>query len=95
MGVFQLQYDVEWTISVVLALVGAFAFVDALTRPAQGFAAADKLTKVAWLWLTGAGLASLLLFGALSLFGLLATVAVFVYLLDVRPAVASATRRRP
>lgn len=78
-----------------LLTVKVWAFVDALTRSAQAYVAAGKLTKQAWMLILGLTLASTLLFR--STFGLLSiagTVAAFVYLLDVRPALASVTRRR-
>ena len=79
-----------------LMAVKVFAFVDALTRSKEAFVAAGKLTKPAWLLILGLGaVVSLLLspspFGILSI---VATVAAFVYVLDVRPALASVTRRR-
>ena len=63
-----------------------FALVDACIRPGAAYAAAGKLTKVAWV----AILAIAALVGGadvLGLFGLLGTVAAIVYLVDVRPAV--------
>ena len=73
-----------------LALLGlaAWAFVDALVRPAAAFAAAGKLTKPAWLGITGVSVGLCLLgVGLLNLFGAVIAVAVLVYLVDVRPAV--------
>ncbi len=78
-----------------LLTVKVWAFVDALTRTSQAYVAAGKLTKQAWLLILGITLAGALVFR--SPFGLLSiagTVAAFVYLLDVRPALASITRRR-
>jgi hypothetical protein len=80
---------------VTLALLGGklWALVDATLRPARAFPAVDKLTKAAWLWILGlAFVADLVLPNMLLL--LAGTIAAFVYLLDVRPAVASVTRRR-
>lgn len=94
MGAFELQWGIQAVITLVMLVVAGFAFVDAITRPAQAFPATDKLTKVAWLWITGVAVAGILIFGVLHFIGLIATVAVFVYLLDVRPAVAAITRRR-
>lgn len=82
-------------IQLALILSAGFALIDAIIRPAQAFVAADKLTKVAWLWLTGLALVCLLLFPLPGLLSLIAVVASSVYLVDVRPAVASVTRRRP
>jgi len=74
-----------------LALV-VWAFVDAIIRPAAGFVAAGKLTKPAWLAITGIAALVLLYFGPLSFLGLPAVVAGAVYLVDVRPAVRGLRR---
>ncbi|MGI5127110.1 DUF2516 family protein [Pseudonocardia sp. CA-107938] len=70
--------------------VGGYAFVHALLQRADAFTAADKLTKPAWLGITGASLAMLVLFeGPRSsglMFWIAALVAVLVYIVDVRPA---------
>ncbi|MGY1718505.1 MULTISPECIES: DUF2516 family protein [unclassified Blastococcus] len=71
----------------------AWAFVDALIRPAAGYVAAGKLTKPAWAAITG--LALLVIFWLktpLSLLGLPAVIAAIVYLVDVRPAVGGMRR---
>jgi hypothetical protein len=78
-----------------LMAVKIWAFVHALTRPAAAYVAADKLTKPAWLLILGLVVASSLLWSSpLGLFSIIGTVAAFVYLLDVKPALASVTRRR-
>ncbi|MCZ2859280.1 DUF2516 family protein [Blastococcus sp. VKM Ac-2987] len=66
----------------------AWAFADALVRPASGYVAAGKLTKPGWAAITG--LALLIIFWQktpMSLLGLPAVIAAVVYLVDVRPAV--------
>ncbi|MCF6509990.1 DUF2516 family protein [Blastococcus sp. MG754426] len=71
----------------------AWAFVDALIRPAAGYVAAGKLTKPGWAAITG--LALLVIFWMktpLSLLGLPAVIAAIVYLVDVRPAVGGMRR---
>jgi hypothetical protein len=75
----------------VLALT-VWAFVDALIRPASGFVAAGKLTKLGWAAITG--LAALIIFwqGPTSFLGLPAVIAAIVYLVDVRPAVKGLRR---
>lgn len=70
-----------------------WAFVDALIRPANGFVATGKLTKPAWLAITG--LAAVILFltkNPIALLGLPAIIAAVVYLVDVRPAVRGLRR---
>ncbi|SFO02720.1 Protein of unknown function [Pseudonocardia ammonioxydans] len=76
----------------ILALpVGGYAFVHALRQRADAFAAAGKLTKNAWLGITGVGLLLLIvtsgpMYGG-AMFWLAAMVAVLVYIVDVKPAV--------
>lgn len=76
-----------------LLAVKVFALIDAATRPAGAFAAADKLTKKAWLLILGLAVACHLILPNLLLI-IVGIVAAFVYVLDVRPALASVTRRR-
>jgi hypothetical protein len=93
--VFEFETGVLGFLFLVLALVKGWALVDALMRPAQAFPAADKLTKTAWLWILGLGFVAHIIFSTpLGLLSIAGTIAAFVYLLDVRPAVASLTRRR-
>jgi len=72
--------------------LGAWAFIDALVRPATGFVAAGKLTKPAWLAITGLATVVVYFFGLMSFFGLPAIIAAFVYLVDVRPAMRGLRR---
>ncbi|TQN41226.1 uncharacterized protein DUF2516 [Blastococcus colisei] len=70
----------------------AWAFVDALIRPAAGFVAAGKLTKPGWAAITGLSVVAVYFFGLLSFLGLPAIIAAIVYLVDVRPAVRGLPR---
>jgi hypothetical protein len=86
----------EWLLMQVLfwgtlALV-AWAFVDALVRPADGYVAAGKLTKPAWVAITGLAGVVLYFMGPISFLGLPAVVAGIVYLVDVRPALKGLRR---
>ena len=84
--VFQLLYLAAQALTV-------WAFVDALVRPAAGFVATGKLTKPAWVAITG--LAAVILFltkNPIALLGLPAVIAAVVYLVDVRPAVRGLRR---
>ena len=74
-----------------LALV-AWAFVDALIRPADAYVATGKLTKPAWLGITGIAGVVLWFMGPLSFFGLPAVIGAVVYLVDVRPALRGLPR---
>ena len=93
------MFAVEGWISIailfVLLAVKGFAFVSSLTFSAEAYSAGDKLSKTAWVAILGLGLAAqLLLFTSpLSLIHLAFTIAAFVYLADVRPALAALTRR--
>jgi hypothetical protein len=93
--VFAYENGLLGLLFLALVLVKGWAMVDALLRPAGAFPAVDKLTKAAWLWILGLGLATHLIFPSpLGLLSIAGTIGAFVYLLDVRPAVASVTRRR-
>jgi hypothetical protein len=87
--------DLLGTSSLLLLVLGlgalalkVWALIDAVTRPADAYVAAGKLTKIAWV----AILAIAVLIGGadvFGLFGLVGLVAAIVYLVDVRPAVRS------
>lgn len=69
--------------------VGVFAFVHASLQRADAYTAVGKLTKPAWMGITGVS-AVLLIFmsqGPFSIIWIAPLVAVLVYLLDVRPKV--------
>lgn len=82
---------VEAYISLGLSWIGValavWAFIDALSRPAAAFTAADKLNKAAWVAIPAVCGLVLFFVGFLTFLGLPAMVAVGVYLADVRPAV--------
>jgi len=70
----------------------AWAFVDAIMRPAQAFVAVGKRTKQLWLLVTGVAAVVGLAFAflgnaAMSMLGVAAFVAAAVYITDVRPKV--------
>lgn len=82
-------------VELVLLVVKIFAFVNSLMYSAQAYDAANKLTKPAWTIILGLGVAvQLVLGGTIGLISLIFTIAALVYLADVRPALASLTRRR-
>jgi hypothetical protein len=74
--------------------VGLFTFIHAALQRADAYTATDKLTKPAWLGITGGGTAALILFhpAVWLMFWLLGLVAVLVYLVDVKPAVTEVQR---
>lgn len=80
-----------------LGLLGfkGWAFVDAMTRRADAFVAADKMTKQAWLIILGLALAAhfVLLSSPFALVNLVGSVAAIVYIVDARPAMQALNRR--
>ncbi|GAB3991722.1 DUF2516 family protein [Nocardioides marmoraquaticus] len=77
-----------------LLLFKVWAFVDAALRPSDAYVAADKLTKQAWLLLTGLSAAAAVFIPGFFIFTILGTVASIVYIVDVRPALVYVTRGR-
>ncbi len=95
LGLFDTMNVVELAISLVLFACKAFAFVDAVTRPAGAFVAADKQSKVFWVLVLGLFLvAHMLMWAPIGLLNLIGTVAAFVYLADARPALRAIGRGR-
>lgn len=93
MDVFGIQDGVMILLFFVLLAVKIYAFVSSLTFSAESYEAAGKLTKPAWNILLGlAVVLQLLPFGGM-LLAVIFTIAAFVYLADVRPALAGLTRR--
>jgi len=90
---FQFESTVGLIVTFALLAVKIFAFGSALLYSSASYEAAGKLTKVAWCVILGLGVA--LSFIPLGLILVVAsTIAAFVYLVDVRPALAGLTRRR-
>ncbi|MDR2254932.1 MAG: DUF2516 family protein [Arthrobacter sp.] len=79
-------------IAVVVAVLCVWAFVDCVRRPAANFTSTGKLSKPAWMGITGiAAIVSVIgvVFLAPSTFFMIAAaVAAGVYLADVKPAVS-------
>ncbi len=77
-------------LDLALLLLAGFAFVDCVRQPAAAFPAAGKLTKPAWLAITGVSVLLCLagVVGVLGLFGAVVAVACIVYVVDVKPAVS-------
>jgi uncharacterized membrane protein len=93
-NVFAVEGTIWFVIFLVLLVVKAVAFVSALVYPTQAYEATGKLTKPAWSVILGLGLVAQLLMGGLGIINLIFTVAAFVYLADVRPALREVTPRR-
>lgn len=88
-----LSLNILYLIQLAGVPVGLFAFGHAVLQRADAYTAADRMTKPAWLGITGGGAAAMILFGALGgpgtgmLFWLAGLVAVLIYIVDVRPKV--------
>ncbi|GAA1145724.1 DUF2516 family protein [Nocardioides aquiterrae] len=92
--VFQAEMTVMMVVELALIVVKLVAFISSLTYSAEAYHAANKLTKAAWTIILGLGLVAQVVFGGpIGLVNLAFTIAAFVYLADVRPALASLTRR--
>ena len=92
--VFQAESMFMLIIELVLIAVKMFAFVNYLTYSAESYTAANRLTKPAWAIILGLGfVVQLVMGGPIGLINIVFTIAAFVYLADVRPALASLTRR--
>jgi Protein of unknown function (DUF2516) len=91
-----LEAELNFMLAVELVVLGVkvFALVNCLMYSAESYPAAGKLTKPAWGIILGIGLvAQIVLGGVIGLVTLVFTIAALVYLADVRPALASLTRR--
>jgi predicted membrane metal-binding protein len=92
-----------WVLLLGAFVIEAWAFGDALRRPAAAFPAAGKQTKPIWLIILGIafviGIAgALTLVPLVSTFPIVAFVAAAIYLVDVRPKInsmKSGTRQGP
>lgn len=95
MDVFSLEWGLMSLLALALLVVKVVAFVSSLTYTSEAYDAANKLTKPAWSIILGLGVAAQVVFGGvIGLVSLAFTIAAFVYLADVRPALRSLTRRR-
>ena len=94
-AVFQIQSIFLLVITLLVFVLQAWAFVDAVSHKPEVFVAADKLTKPAWLIILGLALAVHMLFWAnpIGFLNLIGTVAAIVYIVDARPALRGLTRR--
>ena len=94
LDVRSLDLNFYLVVAFVLLVVKIFAFVNSLMHSNDEYEAAAKLTKTAWSLILGLGVVvQLLLGGPLGLLNIVFTIAAFVYLADVRPAIAGLRRR--
>lgn len=93
MAVFEAQGALMLVIFGVLLVVKLFAFISSLTFESRAYEAAGKLTKPAWALILGLAVVLHFLAGFLGIINIAFTVAAFVYLADVRPALSGLRRR--
>ena len=93
MDFWHIQGGVILAVFFVLLAVKIYAFVSSLTFSAESYEAAGKLTKPAWAIILGLAVVLQLWFNGSLTLSLIFTIAAFVYLADVRPALAGLTRR--
>ena len=91
---FEIQSGISLIVYFVIFLLEAFALIDAVSRPAQAYLAADKWNKQAWMIVLGLALLVQILLSYSPMLQLIGLVAALVYILDARPALKSVTRRR-
>lgn len=81
----------HWILIIVgwpASLAGIYAFVHALLQRADAFTAANKLSKPAWLGITGGATVVLLIFNTPdTIVWIIGLVAALVYIVDVKPKV--------
>jgi hypothetical protein len=97
--VFFFELEAYGYLVAVLAMlaVKAFAFISAISFPAEAYPAASRGNKVGWAIGLGLGfVAQLMLMGArpLNLISLAFLIAALVYVADTRPALAEVTSTR-
>jgi hypothetical protein len=93
MSLLDIPGYVTLVVDFVLLAVKLFAFISALTFSAQHYNAAGKWTKQGWAILLGAAVVVQLVLLNIMIINLALTIAAFVYLADVRPALSSLRRR--
>jgi hypothetical protein len=93
-NVFQVEGTIMLVVFFVLLAVKIFAFGSSLLYSGEAYAAANKLTKPAWCIILGLGVVLQLIGSPIGILSIAFTIAAFVYLADVRPALAQLTRRR-
>ena len=93
MNDFGAEHTIMLVVFFVLLAVKIFAFGSSLLFSSESYVAAGKLTKPAWCIILGLGVALQLLGSPIGLLSIVFTIAAFVYLADVRPALSGLRRR--
>ena len=90
--------EAVWILTVIdwaAVPVGVFAFIHALLQRPDAYTAADRLTKPAWLGITGVSAIAVFIFSFASyawMFWMAGLVASLVYIVDVRPKLIEVQR---
>ena len=79
-------------LQIAALIAAAFALFHAVRQRKDAYPAVDKLTKPVWLGILAASIVIIYLFHPVSFLGIIAVVAVGVYLVDVRPRVDEVQR---
>jgi hypothetical protein len=93
--IWYLDTVVYFVLDLGFNILGLFAFFHALSQRVDAYTAVERMTKPAWLGITGGGTAAMLLFtpnGIGSIFWLAGLIAVLVYMVDVRPKLIEVQR---
>ena len=94
MDVLQVENTLLLGLFFVLLAVKIYAFGSSLLFSTEAYSAANKLTKPAWSIILGLGMVlQVLIQSPKGILSIAFTIAAFVYLADVRPALANLTRR--
>lgn len=95
MTVFEIEGLFLLLVTLGLTGVKIFSVASAVTWSTESYHVAGKLTKPAWCAILGLGLVCQIIFASspLNIINLAFTIAAFVYLADVRPALAGLHRR--
>jgi len=92
--VFEFQNTILLVLTLALFAIEAWAFIDAVSRRPEAFEAAKRQNKKMWVWILGIALVAHMIFWQpIHILNMAGAIASLVYLLDVRPAVRSLTRR--
>ncbi|NUS42631.1 MAG: DUF2516 family protein [Mycobacteriaceae bacterium] len=84
-----------WILMVLRLLAlgsGVYALIHAVRQRPDAFTAADKLTKPIWLGILAGAVLLLVISQVVMLLGIIAVIAIGVYLADVRPRVEEIQR---
>ena len=91
--VFTVESYVHLLVAIASLAIAIFAFVNSLLYSAEAYVAAGKLTKTTWCTILGLAVVLQFIPIGFSLITIALLIAAFVYLADVRPALAGLNRR--